>query len=110
APTPGQSSLQVGKPGTDAIRPGASNHSRLQGRYPQLGMLADYGSRQAGVTRGELFGKVCDTSTLMCTAHFPSPSSGRVVRHGDGFAFAQACACCTTIRPALRPPRAPTRR
>ena len=93
-PTPGHTidhySVQVGKPGTDAIITGDMIHSPLQARYPELGMLADYDSKQAGVTRRELFGKVCDTTTLMCTAHFPSPSSGRVVRHGDGFDFAKA--------------------
>jgi glyoxylase-like metal-dependent hydrolase (beta-lactamase superfamily II) len=93
-PTPGHTidhySVRVGKPGTDAIITGDMIHSPLQARYPELGMLADYDSKQAGVTRRELFGKVCDSSTLMCTAHFPSPSSGRVVRHGDGFDFAKA--------------------
>jgi glyoxylase-like metal-dependent hydrolase (beta-lactamase superfamily II) len=93
-PTPGHTidhySVQVGKPGTDAIITGDMIHSPLQARYPELGMLADYDSKQAGVSRRELFGKVCDTSTLMCTAHFPSPSSGRVVRHGEGFDFVTA--------------------
>jgi glyoxylase-like metal-dependent hydrolase (beta-lactamase superfamily II) len=93
-PTPGHTidhySVQVGKPGTDAIITGDMIHSPLQARYPELGMLADYDSKQAGVTRRQLFGRVCDTSTLMCTAHFPSPSSGRVVRHGDGFDFVKA--------------------
>ena len=93
-PTPGHTidhySVRVGKPGTDAIITGDMIHSPLQARYPELGMLADYDSKQAGVTRRELFGKVCESSTLMCTAHFPSPSSGRVVRHGDGFDFVKA--------------------
>ena len=30
---------------------------------------------------------LCDTSTLICTAHFPSPSSGWMKRLGDGFEF-----------------------
>jgi glyoxylase-like metal-dependent hydrolase (beta-lactamase superfamily II) len=93
-PTPGHTidhySVQVGKPGADAIITGDMIHSPLQARYPELGMLADYDSKQAGVTRRELFGRVCDASTLMCTAHFPSPSTGRVVRWGDGFNFATA--------------------
>ena len=93
-PTPGHTidhySVQVGKSGADAIITGDMIHSPLQARYPELGMLADYDSKQAGVSRRELFGKVCDTATLMCTAHFPSPSSGRVVRHGDGFDFVKA--------------------
>jgi hypothetical protein len=45
-------------------------HSPLQARYPELGMMADYDFAQAGVSRCELFGHDCDTSTLMCTAHF----------------------------------------
>jgi glyoxylase-like metal-dependent hydrolase (beta-lactamase superfamily II) len=93
-PTPGHTidhySVQVGKPGADAIITGDMIHSPLQARYPELGMLADYDSKQAGVTRRELFGRVCDTSTLMCTAHFPSPSSGRVVRYKDAFDFVKA--------------------
>ena len=93
-PTPGHTidhySVQVGKAGADAIITGDMIHSPLQARYPELGMLADYDSKQAGATRRALFGRVCDTATLMCTAHFPSPSTGRVVRHGDAFDFAKA--------------------
>jgi len=90
-PTPGHTidhySVQVGKPGADAIITGDMIHSPLQARYPELGMMSDYDSAQAGVSRRELFGRFCDTSTLMCTAHFPSPSTGRVVRRRDAFDF-----------------------
>jgi glyoxylase-like metal-dependent hydrolase (beta-lactamase superfamily II) len=93
-PTPGHSidhySVQVGKPGADAVITGDMIHSPLQARYPELGMMADYDSKQAGVSRRELFGRFCDTSTLMCTAHFPSPSTGRVVRWREAFDFAAA--------------------
>jgi glyoxylase-like metal-dependent hydrolase (beta-lactamase superfamily II) len=60
-------------------------HSPLQARYPEIGIMVDYDSKQAGATRRELFGKLCDTSTLVCTAHFPSPSAGRIVRWKDAF-------------------------
>jgi hypothetical protein len=63
-------------------------HSPLQARYPELGMRADHDSKQAGVTRRKLFEGFCDSSTLMCTAHFPSPSTGRVRRWGEGFKIA----------------------
>jgi glyoxylase-like metal-dependent hydrolase (beta-lactamase superfamily II) len=93
-PTPGHTidhySVQVGKPGADAVITGDMIHSPLQARYPEIGMMADYDSKQAGVSRRELFGRFCDTSTLMCTAHFPSPSTGRVVRWRDAFDFVAA--------------------
>jgi glyoxylase-like metal-dependent hydrolase (beta-lactamase superfamily II) len=88
-PTPGHTfdhySVQVGKSGTDAIITGDMIHSPLQARYPELGMMADYDSGQAGQSRRQLFGRFCDTPTLICTAHFPSPSTGRVVRWRDAF-------------------------
>jgi glyoxylase-like metal-dependent hydrolase (beta-lactamase superfamily II) len=88
-PTPGHTidhySVQVGKPGADAVITGDMIHSPLQARYPELGMMSDYDSGQAAESRRELFGRFCDTSTLMCTAHFPSPSIARVVRWQDAF-------------------------
>jgi glyoxylase-like metal-dependent hydrolase (beta-lactamase superfamily II) len=90
-PTPGHTidhfSVHVGKPGADAVITGDMIHSPLQGKYPELGMRADYDSKQAGESRRKLFGCFCETSTLICTAHFPSPSTHRVRRWGDGFKF-----------------------
>jgi glyoxylase-like metal-dependent hydrolase (beta-lactamase superfamily II) len=90
-PTPGHTidhySVHVGKTGEDAVLTGDMIHSPLQGRYPDLGMRADYDSKIAGQSRRKLFGRFCDTSTLMCMAHFPSPSTGRLARWGDGFKF-----------------------
>jgi hypothetical protein len=53
-------------------------------------MRADYDSKRAGESRRKIFGRFCDTSTLMCTAHFPSPSTGRLARWGDGFKLVAA--------------------
>jgi glyoxylase-like metal-dependent hydrolase (beta-lactamase superfamily II) len=93
-PTPGHSidhySVQVGRSGTDAVITGDMIHSPLQARYPELGMMADYDSKQAGQSRRALFGRFCDTPTLMCTAHFPSPSTARVKRWKDSFDFVDA--------------------
>ncbi|MGE5511656.1 MAG: MBL fold metallo-hydrolase [Bacteroidota bacterium] len=88
-PTPGHTidhySVHVGKAGQDAVITGDMIHSPIQARYPDLGMLSDYDSKLAGESRRRLFGRFCDTSTLMCTAHFPSPSTGRVKRWRDTF-------------------------
>jgi hypothetical protein len=90
-PTPGHTidhySVVVGQPGRDAFITGDMIHSPIQGKYPELGMRADYDSRQAGQTRRKVFDRFCDTSTIMCVVHFPSPSTGRVRRWGDGFKF-----------------------
>jgi glyoxylase-like metal-dependent hydrolase (beta-lactamase superfamily II) len=90
-PTPGHTidhySVQVGRPGQDAVITGDMVHSPLQARYPELGMRVDYSSPQAGESRRTMFSRFCDTSTLICTAHFPSPSSGHLKRWGDGFKF-----------------------
>jgi glyoxylase-like metal-dependent hydrolase (beta-lactamase superfamily II) len=92
-PTPGHTidhfSVHVGKPGADALITGDMIHSPLQARYPELGMMSDYDTSQAAESRRKLFGRICDTATLMCTAHFPSPSSGRIVRWHDTFEFVE---------------------
>jgi glyoxylase-like metal-dependent hydrolase (beta-lactamase superfamily II) len=90
-PTPGHTidhySVLVGQPGEDALITGDMIHSPIQGKYPELGMRADYDSPQAGQTRRRVFDRFCDASTIMCITHFPSPSTGRVRRWGDGYKF-----------------------
>jgi glyoxylase-like metal-dependent hydrolase (beta-lactamase superfamily II) len=90
-PTPGHSidhySVLVGRPGQDALITGDMIHSPLQGKYPELGMRADYDSRQAGQTRRKAFERFCDSPTIMCVTHFPSPSTGRLQRWGEGYKF-----------------------
>jgi glyoxylase-like metal-dependent hydrolase (beta-lactamase superfamily II) len=90
-PTPGHTvdhySVHVGKTGADAVIAGDMVHSPLQARYPDLGMRADYDRTQGGESRRALFSQLCDTSTLLCTGHFPSPSTGRLTRWGDGFRY-----------------------
>jgi hypothetical protein len=39
----------------------------------------------AGKTRRSFLERYCDTDTVCCTAHFPSPSVGKIRRWGDGF-------------------------
>jgi len=93
-PTPGHTidhfSVQIGRTGRDAVITGDMIHSPLQARYPDIGMRVDYDAKQAGVTRRNLFGRLCDTPTLLCFAHFPSPSTGRITRWGDGFKVIEA--------------------
>ena len=93
-PTPGHTidhfSVLVGRAGEDALITGDMIHSPLQGKYPELGMMADYDSRQAGHTRRQVFDRFCEEPTIMCASHFPAPSTGHVRRWGDGYKFVAA--------------------
>jgi glyoxylase-like metal-dependent hydrolase (beta-lactamase superfamily II) len=89
--TPGHTidhfSLRVGEAGADAIITGDMIHSPLQTRYPELSARPDYDPEQSAQTRRKIFAEICGSSTLLCTAHFPSPSVGRLVAWGDAFDF-----------------------
>lgn len=93
-PTPGHTpdhySVELGRGGTAAVLTGDLIHSPLQARYPELSMRADFDPAQAARTRRRFLECHCDAGTLLCTAHFPSPSVGRLGRWGDGFRFAAA--------------------
>ena len=88
-PTPGHTidhyAVQLGRGGRDAVITGDLIHSPLQARYPDLAMRVDYDAKQGAATRRKFLEAYCDTSTLCCFAHFPSPSRGYVKRWGDGF-------------------------
>ena len=60
-------------------------HSPLQTRYPELSPYFDVDPALAARTRRDFMERYCDTDTLCCTAHFPSPSTGKIRRHGNGF-------------------------
>jgi glyoxylase-like metal-dependent hydrolase (beta-lactamase superfamily II) len=90
-PTPGHTpdhySVELGRGSTAAVLTGDLIHSPLQARYPEMSMFSDFDRAQAAGTRRRFLECHCDTGTLVCTAHFPSPSAGRVGRWGDGFRF-----------------------
>ena len=83
--TPGHVAFAFGKSGDTAVFSGDLMHSPLQARYPELSPKFDIDPAQAAVTRRNFLERYCDTDTLCCTAHFPSPSTGKIRRHGNGF-------------------------
>lgn len=90
-PTPGHTpdhyAVRLVAAGGDAVVTGDLIHSPLQCRYPELSSRPDYDKAQAAATRRAMLERCCDTATLFCAAHFPSPSVGRITRWGDGFRF-----------------------
>lgn len=91
-PTPGHTidhfSVLVGEEGRDALIGGDLIHSPLQGRFPEISMMADFDGKQAGQTRRAIFDRLCELPTILCATHFPAPSAVRVQRWGEGYKFA----------------------
>ena len=83
--TPGHVAFAFGRGRDEAVFSGDLMHSPLQARYPELSAKFDIDQAQAATTRRSFLERYCDTDTLCCTAHFPSPSAGKIRRWGDGF-------------------------
>ena len=88
-PTPGHTpdhfAVCAGKGHDQAVFTGDLIHSPLQARYPDLIMRVDTDRDQGCATRRKFFERYCDTDTLCCTMHFPSPSVGYIKRWDGGF-------------------------
>jgi glyoxylase-like metal-dependent hydrolase (beta-lactamase superfamily II) len=83
--TPGHFAVAVGRSRDDAVFLGDVMHSPLQTHYPELSTIGDIDRVEAAKTRRGFLERYCDTDTLCCTAHFPSPSVGKIRRKGSGF-------------------------
>ena len=77
--------LAFGRVRDEAIFSGDLMHSPLQTRHPELSAKFDVDQAQAAATRRNFLERYCDTDTLCCAAHFPSPSTGKIRRFGNGF-------------------------
>lgn len=88
-PTPGHTpyhvALRVASAGQEALFTGDLIHSPLQARYPEISMRADWDPAIAAQTRRRVLECACDARTLLCFAHFPSPSRARLSRWENGF-------------------------
>jgi glyoxylase-like metal-dependent hydrolase (beta-lactamase superfamily II) len=84
--TPGHVAFTFGRAKDDAVFSGDLMHSPLQTRYPEMSVKFDVDQAEAAKTRRGFLERYCDTDTLCCTAHFPSPSVGKIRRMGNGFA------------------------
>jgi glyoxylase-like metal-dependent hydrolase (beta-lactamase superfamily II) len=83
--TPGHVAFTFGRGRDAAVFSGDLMHSPLQALHPELSMKFDVDPAQAANTRRSFLERYCDADTFCCTAHFPSPSVGRIRRKGSGF-------------------------
>jgi len=83
--TPGHVAFAFGKTGDRAVFSGDLMHTPLQTLFPELSPKFDVDPAQAATTRRNFLERYCDTDTICCTAHFPSPSTGKIRRKGNGF-------------------------
>lgn len=83
--TPGHVAVAFGRGRDDAVVSGDLMHSPIQTRYPEMSVKFDVDQALSAVTRRHFLERYCDTETLCCTAHFPSPSVGKIRRRSDGF-------------------------
>jgi glyoxylase-like metal-dependent hydrolase (beta-lactamase superfamily II) len=88
-PTPGHTPdhfcVVFGRGHDAGVITGDAIHSPLQARYPELWMHYDVEPAKASRTRRAFLERYCDTETVCCTAHFPSPSLTRIRRWDSGF-------------------------
>ena len=85
--TPDHVAIALASNGASAVMCGDILHSPVQCLHPEWVPWPDWDAELAKRTRRAFLERYCDTDTLVCTAHFPLPSAGRVVRAGDAFRF-----------------------
>jgi glyoxylase-like metal-dependent hydrolase (beta-lactamase superfamily II) len=62
-------------------------HHPLQFAEPSLSLEIEQDVAASMATRRRLLEGCVDANTLVMAAHFPSPTAGRVISHGDGLRF-----------------------
>lgn len=89
-PTPGHTLGHVGVVVGDhaAVFTGDLLHSPIQAAYPEVRWSGDEDPNLAARTRREFLDRYADTTTLVCTMHFPEPAAGHLRRVGDGYRLA----------------------
>jgi glyoxylase-like metal-dependent hydrolase (beta-lactamase superfamily II) len=85
--SPGHVCVHVGKGDAHAVLSGDVIHHPIQFADPSLCNAADFDTAQSTASRLALMRQLADTSSTLLTGHFPTPTAGRVVSHGDRFRF-----------------------
>ena len=85
--TPDHVSVDLASNGSKAIITGDMIHTPVQCIELSWVSIADVDSILASRTRRAFLERYCNTDTLICGTHFPSPSFGYIVRHGKVFQY-----------------------
>ena len=85
--TPGHFAVVLQSGARRAVLTGDMMHTPVQCHHPEWAARPDWDPAMASATRRAFLEAHCETDTLVCTAHFPAPSVGRIVRVGDRFGF-----------------------
>ena len=83
--TPGAVILHAQEADGHAIMVGDMMHTAAQLAKPSLSSRFCWDPALSAATRQRVIDQYCETDTLLLTAHFPSPTAGRIVRNGDAF-------------------------
>lgn len=62
-------------------------HHAIQCSVPELSNLADHNREQAIATRRHLLERAADEGLIIMSGHFPEPTIGQAIRHGENFRF-----------------------
>jgi glyoxylase-like metal-dependent hydrolase (beta-lactamase superfamily II) len=85
--TPDHVAIHLASRGHLAVMSGDILHSPVQVAEPDWEPWPDFDPAMARQTRRRFLEQSCESGALVCTAHFPLPSAGCVVRSGGGFRF-----------------------
>jgi glyoxylase-like metal-dependent hydrolase (beta-lactamase superfamily II) len=85
--TPDHVSIRLASQGQNAVMSGDLMHSPVQCLHPEWTVWPDWDAARAKQTRRAFLERHADTDMLVCTAHFPLPSAGRIVAKGDALRF-----------------------
>jgi glyoxylase-like metal-dependent hydrolase (beta-lactamase superfamily II) len=83
--SPGHVSVHVMGGGRHCLLSGDAIHHPVQLTHPHLNIAADFDRAQAIATRRDILQRFADTSTLLMTAHFPEPTTCRIVKYRDAY-------------------------
>ena len=85
--TPGHCCVNVRSGDEHAVITGDLLHSPIQCVYPEWENIWDWDKAMGAAARRNFMERYADTSSLICTIHFPLPSAGKLRRTGDLFSF-----------------------